>query len=228
MNCDQALVRIVDADLGLLLREDTSLGRHVRECERCGAVARMLQRETGALTSLFATVPLTAPAGGTTRARASRPQTLRWASLAAVTGVLLFVVQLRAPADSSVSTVAQLPSTPHVAAPPPTPPSAPASVSAAAHRAMATRPVRQGGLTPTAQRTVALDAVPIPLSSPIVAQRTVVEPTMPVPIANDAIPTDSARSSEQDAIARHAIALPQSNPRVTVLWLSPSPPRPLP
>ena len=230
MNCDQALVAIVEADLATLFHEDTVLGRHVHACGRCRAVAEMLHRETGALTSLVATMPLVVPTVATPRARASRPPALRWVSLAAVTGTVLFVVQLRAPADSRTPMVAQLPSTQHVAAPPPTAPSAPASVPSVANRTMAMRVARQRALTPTLRPTTTRDAVPIPLSSPIVAQMTVAEPTMPVAVTvtNDAVPADSSRLAEQDVVARHTIALPQSNPRVTVLWLSPTLPRPFP
>jgi hypothetical protein len=230
MNCDQALVSIVEADLATLHREDTPIGRHVHACERCAAVVRMLQRETAALTSLVATVPLAMPAGAPARARARRPQTLRWISLAAVSGVLMYVVLLRASADTRVPMVAQRPSAPHDAAPPSPASSAPASVALVTNPAVATRSPRQGALPPRPLRTVPPDAVPIPLGRPIVAERTVSEPTVAVavPIANDAVPADSSLAPERDVIARHAIALPQSNPRVTVLWLSPSPPRPLP
>lgn len=228
MNCDQALANIVEADLAALHREDTPLGRHVQACERCAAIVRMLQRETGALTSLVARVSLTAPTSGARRARTTRPQALRWASLAAASAALMYVVLLRAPADNRVPMVPQLPSAPHEAAPPPPASPASASVAPVANRAMATRPVRQDALPPRPLRAVPPDAVPIPLSPPIVAQRMASEPMMAVPIANDVVPADSAPASERDVIARHAIALPQSNPRVTVLWLSPSPPRPLP
>jgi hypothetical protein len=227
MNCDQALVGIVEADLATLFQEDTVLGQHVHACERCRAVVDMLHRETGALTSLVATMPFVVPTVGAERARASRRHVLGWVSLAAVTGTVLFVVQLRAPADKRTPMVAQRPSTQPVAAPPPTAPSAPAPVPSVANRTMTLRVARQRALTPTPRPTATLDAVPIPLSPPIVAQMTVAEPTMPVPVTvtNDVVPADSSRSAEQDAVARHTITLPQSNPRVTVLWLSPTLPR---
>ncbi len=230
MNCDQALVSIVEVDLASLHQDDTPLGRHVQACERCAAVVRMLKRETGALTSLVATVPLAAPANGTRRAHAPRPQTLQWVSLAAVAGALMYVVLLRTPAANRVPMVAQTPSASHDAASPPPATSAPASVAPVTKRLVATRPARQGALPPRPLGKVPPDAVPIPLSPPIVAQMTVSEPTMavPVPITNEVAPADSTPASERGVIARHAIALPQSNPRVTVLWLSPSPPRPLP
>jgi len=229
MNCDQALVRIVEADLSALPREDTPLGRHVQACERCAAVVRMLERETGALTSLFASVPLAAPTDDTARVRARTPHVLRWASLAAASVVLLYVVLLRPSADGPVP-FAALSSVPHEAAPTPPASSAPASVAPMANRAVATRPARQDTLPSTPLLAVPPDAVPIPLSAPIAAERTVPEPTTAVPVsfANDAGLADSSPASVPGAVARHPIALPQSNPRVTVLWLSQSPSRPLP
>lgn len=229
MNCDQALVRIVEADLSALPREDTPLGRHVQACERCAAVVRMLERETGALTSLFASVPLAAPTGDTASVRVRTPHVPRWVSLAAASGVLLSVVLLRLSADSPVP-FAALSSAPHEAAPPPPTSSTPASVAPMANRALATRPAPQDTLLSTPLLAVPPDAVPIPLSLPVAAEMTVPEPTIAVPVsfASDAVLADSSAASEQGAVARHPIALPQSNPRVTVLWLSPSPSRPLP
>lgn len=229
MNCDQALVRIVEADLTVLQGDDTPLARHVQACERCAAVVRMLERETGALTFLFASVPLAVPTGDTARARPRTPHVLRWVSLAAASAGLLYVFLLR-PSASSPVPFAVLSSDPREAAPPPPASPAPPSVAAIANRAVATRPPRQDSLPSTLLRAMPPDAVPIPLSAPIAAERTVPEPTIAVPasFANDAVLPDSSAASEQGAVARHPIALPQSNPRVTVLWLSPSPSRPLP
>jgi hypothetical protein len=94
MTCDTMLVAMLDADADELAGEaSTPLAEHVRSCAKCGAVARRLLHETGALARGLSYRPI--PDLGAFKAARPRPVVVVAASVMSLAAAILVFVAVR-------------------------------------------------------------------------------------------------------------------------------------
>ena len=205
MTCDEILPLLLDAEADELAGNAvTPIARHVRECNRCRAVAGRLQRETGVLASVVARAEVNRPV-----VRPPRVRVIRWAlpGLAAAAVALLVLARDAPPGNEQTAaapSVVAAPSTvpaPTPAPPAPTRPSAPRAI-----RAQSFTLAPYTGL-------VAVAAVPVAEVPAAPAEQTTrVELAEAGPAADTVVVTPPRGTSVRVTRTR--------NPSITVVWIT--------
>jgi hypothetical protein len=210
MTCTNALELMLDADPGeLAARDDSPLAGHLRECARCGAVARQLLADTGALAVAVAggrIAPARARAAGRIRARAPMLAGLA----AAAIGIVVWQGSRSTPAPMDAPTVvarvtAPSPAAPSPAAPSPAVPAASVPVRPRIASGVATRP--SSVRAPSAPRA-------FEPAREFVATAVAPARFMPPP----AQVARTAAIAVEPAAGTRAAVIRTSDPTVTVLW----------
>lgn len=205
MTCDEILPLLLDAEADELTGNSvTPIARHVRECNRCRAVAGRLRRETGALASVLARAEVNRPV-----VRPWRVRVIRWAApgLAAAAAALLMLARDVPPGNEQTAAVPIV-----VAAPPTVPastPAPPAPTRPSAPRAIRAEPFTLAPYT----GLVAVAAVPVAKVPAAPAEQTTHDELAEAGPAADSVVVTPPRGTNV-RVAR------TRNPSITVVWIT--------